>query len=67
MTPAQARNALDRHLGRYGQRCELRRVISGVTRSVALRASIRDYSPAELSAAMGYKPATLMSFIDDRN
>lgn len=53
MTPAQALASLDRVLARAGQQCELRRIISGATRSVTLRAFIRDYRPTEILGGNG--------------
>ncbi len=53
MTPEAARAALDRMLAQYGEPCDLQRTVSGTVRSVALRASIRDYRPAELLGGAG--------------
>ncbi len=54
--PADAaweRAELDKDLVFRGEPCELQRVVSGATRKVALRASIRDYQPAELLGGDG--------------
>lgn len=51
--PTAARASLDRMLAQHGEPCELQRVVSGATRKVALRASIRDYRPAELLGGDG--------------
>lgn len=48
-----ARAALDKMLAQYGELCQLQRTVSGVVRSVALRASIQDYKPAELTGGNG--------------
>jgi len=53
MTPESARASLDSMLSQYGELCELQRIISGVTRKVALRAFITDYRPAELTGGNG--------------
>jgi hypothetical protein len=53
VTPTAARSALDRMLAQYGEPCELQRIIGGVTRRVALRASIQDYKPDELLGGSG--------------
>lgn len=53
MTPDAARASLDRMLARFGEKCELQRIVSGVTRTVALRASIQDFKPAELTGGNG--------------
>jgi hypothetical protein len=47
-TAADARARLDQSLLRRGQECTLQRVVSGSTKSVALRAAIREYKPDEL-------------------
>jgi hypothetical protein len=53
MTPQHARAALDRMLARYGELCQLQRTVSGAVRSVALRVSIQDYKPDELTGGNG--------------
>lgn len=53
MTPTQARSSLDRMLRHDGESCRLQRTSGGVTRSVDLRAQVRDYKPEQLSADNG--------------
>jgi hypothetical protein len=53
MTAKAARSTLDRMLAQYGELCQLQRTVSGAVRSVALRASIKDYKPDELTGGNG--------------
>ncbi len=55
MSPAQARAQLDRALQKNGQDCILQRLAGSpqTTRSVTVRASVRDYAPHEIADGSG--------------